>query len=119
MRTSVGQEIRPRLTRPVFLSRWRSRAAITQVRSTHTATAHDIQPSWPFSAAVSRMWVKLPAPAMAARMTTGPVSATQEASRDKIEFNGVPSLLRSGGDLGVSGGFRQLVAEAGGGDLRP
>lgn len=36
---------------------WRSRAAMTQVRSTQTATAQDIGPCW---AAVPRMWVGSP-----------------------------------------------------------
>jgi hypothetical protein len=40
---------------PSCLSRWRSRAAITQVKSMQTATAQDIGPPWPCSAAVSRM----------------------------------------------------------------
>ena len=40
---------------PFCLSRWRSRAAITQVRSTQTATAEAISPVWPCWAAVSRM----------------------------------------------------------------
>ncbi|MEV7970056.1 hypothetical protein AB0O34_29335 [Sphaerisporangium sp. NPDC088356] len=43
-RTRVGQDTRPERVRPVFLSRCRSRAAMTQVRSTQTATAQAIQP---------------------------------------------------------------------------
>jgi hypothetical protein len=54
---------------------------MTQVRSMHTATAQAIQPRWPWSVAVSRMWVNDPAAAMAARITTGPESATTAKGR--------------------------------------
>src|SRR5690606_3177657 len=104
VRTRTGQEIGPRRTRPIRLSRWRSRAAMTQVRSMHTATAQDIQPVWPCSRAVSRMWVNEPAPAMTARTRTGPVSRSRQA-RCRI----APPFMRSGGD-----GFGQV-----GGDLLP
>jgi hypothetical protein len=52
--TTVGHDIRL-VGMPACLSRWRSRAAMTQVRSMQTATAQDIGPPWPCSAAVSRM----------------------------------------------------------------
>jgi predicted MFS family arabinose efflux permease len=58
--TTVGHDSRL-VTTPCCLSRWRSRAAITQVRSMQTATAQDIGPDWPCSAAASRMWVNDPA----------------------------------------------------------
>jgi hypothetical protein len=70
--TTVGHDSR-RVTAPSCLPRWRSRAAMTQVRSVHTATAQDIGPRW---AAVSRVWVNDPAPAMAASAVTGSASAT-------------------------------------------
>src|SRR5690606_13547920 len=43
-RTRPGQEISPRRRRPVRLSRWSSRAAMTHIRSMQTATAQDCQP---------------------------------------------------------------------------
>ena len=69
-RTRTGQDRRP-AARPVRLSRWRSRAAMTQVRSMQTAMAQAIGPRWPCWAAVSRMWTNDPAPAITARITTG------------------------------------------------
>src|SRR5690606_23944465 len=73
-RPAVGHDGRP-VWRSVFLSRWRSAAAMTQGRSMHTAMAQAIQPVWPCSVAVSRMWVNDPAAAIAASTTTGPESA--------------------------------------------
>jgi hypothetical protein len=52
--TTAGHDSRL-VTTPCCLSRCRSRAAITQVNGTQTATAQDIGPPWPCSAAVSRM----------------------------------------------------------------
>ena len=51
---------------------------MTQVRSTQTAAAQDISPRWPCSAAVSRMWVSDPAPAMTAATVT--VTVTMHGS---------------------------------------
>jgi len=65
--TTVGHDS-CRVVIPSCLSRWRSRAAITQVRSMQTATAQDIGPCWPCWAAVSRMWVNDPAPARCRRV---------------------------------------------------
>ncbi|MBD2895765.1 hypothetical protein amrb99_47040 [Actinomadura sp. RB99] len=79
-RTSVGHDSRP-VWRPVRLSRWRSPAAMTQVRSMQTAMAQAIHPRWPWSVAVSRMWVNDPAAAIPASTTTGPESVTAPTSR--------------------------------------
>ena len=87
--TAVGHDSRL-VTMPCCLSRWRSRAAITQVRSMQTATAQDIGPDWPCSAAVSRMWVNDPAPAMAASTVTGSASAT--ASRRRPALTSRPAV---------------------------
>ena len=78
------------------LSRWRSRAAMTQVRSMQTATAQDMGPCWPCWAAVSRMWVNDPAPAMTASTVMGRASAT--ASRRRPALTGHPAgrLVRDG-----------------------
>ena len=83
---------------PCCLSRWRSRAAITQVRSTQTATAQDIGPPWPCSAAVSRMWVNDPAPAITASTVTGSASAT--ASRRRPALTSRPAVLARPGRPG-------------------
>jgi hypothetical protein len=92
VRTTAGQDSR-RVARPVAWSRWRSRAAITHVRSMHTAMAQDIGPCWPCWAAVSRMWVNDPAPAMAARTRTGARSRTRAAVR-RVLFIGLPPFGR-------------------------
>jgi hypothetical protein len=57
----------------------------------HTATAQDIGPDWPCWAAVSRMWVNEPAPAMAASTVTGSASAT--ASRRRPTLTSRPTVL--------------------------
>ena len=57
----------------------------------HTATAQDIGPDWPCWAAVSRMWVNEPAPAMAASTVTGSASAT--ASRRRPALTSRPAVL--------------------------
>ena len=44
----------------------------------HTATAQDIGPDWPCCAAVSRMWVNDPAPAITASTVTGSASGDRE-----------------------------------------
>ena len=49
-----------------------------------TATAHDIGPPWPCSAAVSRMWVNEPAPAITASTVTGSASATASSRRPAL-----------------------------------
>lgn len=64
-----------------------------------TATAQAIGPPWPCSAAVSRMWVNDPAPALAASTSTGAVSARTAATRRR--FTGYPL---SGGVIWVRGG---------------
>lgn len=87
--TTVGHDRRP-VTMPRCLSRWRSRAAMTQVRSMQTATAQDMGPVWPCRAAVSRMWVNDPAPAMTASAVTGSASAT--ASRRRPAFTSRPAV---------------------------
>jgi hypothetical protein len=82
-RTAAGHDMRP----VAIASRWsrcRSRAAITQVRSTDTAIGQDIGPCWPCWAAVSRMWVNDPAPAITASSTTGIASSTTVRRRAAI-----------------------------------
>jgi hypothetical protein len=73
---------------PACLSRWRSRVPI---RSMHTATAQDIGPPWPCCAAVSRMWVNEPAPAITASTVTGRASAT--VSRRRPALTSRPAVL--------------------------
>ena len=87
VRTRTGQD-RRRDARPVRLSRWHSRAAMTHVMSMHTAMAQAIGPCWPCWAAVSRMWTNDPDPAIAARTSTGPVSSSQAARRRALAIGG-------------------------------
>ena len=75
-----------------------------------TATAQDIGPPWPCSAAVSRMWVNDPAPAITASTVTGSASAT--ASRRRPALTSRPAVLarpgRPGGPSPARSGLARL-----------
>ena len=93
--TMVGQDNRL-VVMPSCLSRWRSRAAMTQVRSMQTATAQDIGPCWPCWAAVSRMWVNDPAPAITASAATGSASAIASRRRPALTSRPAARPVRDG-----------------------
>jgi hypothetical protein len=60
-----------------------------------TATAQDIGPPWPCSAAVSRIWVNDPAPAITASTVTGSASATGSRRRPALTSRrAVPARVR-------------------------
>src|ERR1700691_1431580 len=80
-----------------------------------TATAQDIGPDWPCWAAVSRMWVNDPAPAIAASTTAGAVSASAAAIRRG--FTGVPPFRPVSG-MGRVGTWRGVGQRLLAGDSR-
>jgi hypothetical protein len=61
-----------------------------------TATAQDIGPRWPCWAAVSRMWVNDPAPAMTASTVTGSASATASSRRPALTGRPAVRPVRDG-----------------------
>ena len=67
---------------------------LRQVRSMQTATVQDIGPRWPCWAAVSRMWVNDPAPAITASTATGSTSGRPRRPRAG-RFTADAALARS------------------------